>query len=102
MGREGLRSREDRRLSFLVDFPDEIPRRVGHVSVSFEIHRYAVRDVTRRGGGDDGLVGGEEGREEETAAFAEVVSGEGVKFRERFRGVDDGEETVVDGVDGEA
>jgi hypothetical protein len=48
-----------------------------------------------------GFEGGEVG-EEETVAGDEIVGGECVEWRERFKGVDCGEDTVVVGIHGEA
>lgn len=48
------------------------------------------------------VVGGREGSEEDTAAGEEVVSGEGVERREGRVGVNDGEEAVVRGINGDA
>lgn len=52
--------------------------------------------------GGVGVRGGREGGEEEAAAGAEVVGGEGVERREGLVRVNDGEEAVARGIDGEA
>jgi hypothetical protein len=65
-----------------------------------------VIDCDVVGGGEFGegrfIVGRRERREEKTAAGAEVVSGEGVERRERRMGVNDGEETVAGGINGDS
>lgn len=53
------------------------------------------------GGGGSIVIGGE-GGEEEAAAGAEVIGCEGVERRDGMIGVDDSEETVARGIDGEA
>ena len=84
---------EDRGGSVGGDLPDEVSAGVCDEGVA------AVVDGDVIGGVD--LFGGE-GGEEEAAAGAEVVGGEGVERREGIAGVDDGEEAVARGIDGEA
>lgn len=54
------------------------------------------------GGGRGFIVGVSEERDKDAAAGAEVVGGEGVERREGRRGVDNGEETVTAGIDGDS
>jgi hypothetical protein len=65
-----------------------------------------VIDCDVVGGGEFGegrfIVGRRERREEKTAAGAEVVSSESVERRERRMGVNDGEETVAGGINGDS
>lgn len=85
MGGEGGGSGEDGGGAVGGDFPDEISGGVGYVSVSLVINRHVVGDR-----GDVFGIG--EWGEEDTAAIAEIVGGEGV---ERLGRVDRSEDTSI-------
>ena len=82
-------------MSFSVsgDLPDKVSARVCDEGVATVVDGDVIGSIDLFEG---------EGGEEEAAAGAEVVGGEGVERREGIAGVDDGEEAVARGIDGEA
>lgn len=93
---EDGRGREDGGDSMRVDLPYDIAQRAGDEGVAVRIHSDPISD-----GAVGIMVGGEAG-EEDAAARAEVVGGEGVEGREAAGCGDDGEEAAAGGVEGEA